>query len=189
MAPGPLQPTFCAPSSKFHLLGSESNISLDAKEDRNTKFFHSFVKIHHHINKVHAIRDSAGTIVTDQSGIENCFLDFYKNIWHSTLDLNVDFLFNTIPDDFVVLTDVDRVDLIIPVMKQELYQTLKSMPRGKSPSQDGLNVEFYIFYWNILGDHFYNVISYFFQTSKFPSSSSKTFVTLIPKKRKSSLYF
>lgn len=138
---------------------------------------------------MHAIRDSAGTIVTDQSGIEKCFLDFYKNLSHSTLDLNVDFLFNTIPDDFVVLTDVDRVDLIIPVMKQELYQTLKSMPRGKSPSQDGLNVEFYIFYWNILGDHFYNVISYFFQTSKFPSSSSKTFVTLIPKKRKSSLYF
>lgn len=85
--------------------------------DRNSKLFHSIVKICHHKNKVHAIKDSSGTIITDHSRIEKFFLDFYKNLWRSPSNFNVDVLFNAISDDFAVLEDVDRADLIRPISK------------------------------------------------------------------------
>lgn len=110
------------------------------------------------------------------------FLDLSKNLWNSSSPLNVDSLFNVMLDDFVVLEDVDRVDSIRPISKREVYQTLKFMPPGKSPGPDGLNVVFYIFYWNLIRDHFLKAITYFFNTCNLPSSWVKTFVTLIPKK-------
>ncbi|XP_039134322.1 uncharacterized protein LOC120271710 [Dioscorea cayenensis subsp. rotundata] len=55
------------------------------------------------------------------------------------------------------------------------------MSRGKSPGPDGFNVEFYLFYWNILGDHIFKAIAHVFDTAKIPNSWGKTFVFLIPK--------
>lgn len=56
------------------------------------------------------------------------------------------------------------------------------MPRGKSPGPDGLNVEFYIFYWNTIGDHLFNAINQFFIEGILPPSWGQTLVVLIPKK-------
>lgn len=72
--------------------------------------------------------------------------------------------------------------LIRPITKREVYKTLTSMPRGKSPGPDGLNVDFYVFYWNILGDPLFKAISFFFETANLPHSSGKTFIALIAKK-------
>lgn len=63
----------------------------------------------------------------------------------------------------------------------EVYQTLRSMSHGKSPSPDGMNVEFYLFYWNLIGGHLFNAISYFFNTGSLPHSWGKTYVALDPK--------
>lgn len=45
----------------------------------------------------------------------------------------------------------------------------------KSSGPDGFNVEFYMFYWNLIGDHF-------FYTAKIHVSCGRTYVALIPKK-------
>lgn len=55
------------------------------------------------------------------------------------------------------------------------------MPKNKSPRLDGLNVEFYLHYWNIVGHHLFKAIKYFFDTSSLPNSWGKTYIVLIPK--------
>lgn len=62
------------------------------------------------------------------------------------MDKNTDFLFNALPDDLPTLTDMDRDVLTKPFTKEEMFITLNSMPCGKSPGPDGLNVELYMFY-------------------------------------------
>lgn len=56
------------------------------------------------------------------------------------------------------------------------------MSHGKSLGPDGLTVEFYVFYWNVLADLLFKAILDFFLTFNLPKSWGKTFVVLIPKK-------
>ncbi|XP_039116442.1 uncharacterized protein LOC120251854 [Dioscorea cayenensis subsp. rotundata] len=132
-------------------------------------------------SRINSLRDFSGNILTSRGDIENSFLDHYQNLWSSLSTLSLDQTFSILPDDFPTLASDDKEDLIKPVTKGEVFRTLRSMPRGKSPGPDGFNVEFYLFYWNVLGDHIFKAITHFFTTAIIPSSWGKTFVVLIPK--------
>lgn len=90
-------------------------------------------------------------------------------------------MFSILPNDFPTLASDDKEELIKIVTKGKVFWTLRSTPHGKSPQQDGFNVEIYLFYCNVLGDHIFNAISYFFAITKIPNSWGKTFVVLISK--------
>lgn len=68
-----------------------------------------------------------------------------------------------------------------PVFYKEILSTNKSIVKGKSLGPNGLNVEFYLFYWDIIKDPLFRAISHFLNTSQLPSSWGKTFLVLIPK--------
>lgn len=78
--------------------------------------------------------------------MENCFLSFYNNLWTSPSSHTFDFFLYATPNDLPVLTDLDREFLIRPFSKKEIFKTLNSMDRGKSPGPDRINVEFYLFF-------------------------------------------
>lgn len=59
-------------------------------------------------------------------------------------------LLNSLPPDHATVSDEDGVFLTKVVTYDEIRATIKSMARGKSPGPDGLNVEFYLFYWDII---------------------------------------
>lgn len=94
----------------------------------------------------------------------------------------MDSLSSAIPDDLPCLSDADSECLIRPISFREVYHTLLSMPRRKSQGPDGMNVEFYVYYWNAIGEKLFQAIAYFFETSSIPPEWGKTFVVLIPKK-------
>lgn len=133
-----------------------------SKGDQNSNYFHTSVKIRRYRNRIKAIKNDFGVTFTEHSDIVNCFSDFYHKLWSTSSNLNQDSLFNMIPDDYPILSEEDRAALIKSITKREVYRTLSSMPRGKSPGPDGLNVEFYVFYWNIIGDHFFQIYIPFF---------------------------
>lgn len=60
--------------------------------------------------------------------------------------------------------------------------TILDLPSGKSPRPQGLNAEFYHFFWNKISDQLTIAVHYFFSNSVMPSTWGKTFITLIPKK-------
>ena len=80
------------------------------------------------------------------------------------------------------LRSLDRndIDLLIkPVTITEVYHTLRSMPKTKSLGLDGLNIEFYLFYWHIVGDQIFKAINYFFQNATLPNAWGRTYDVLI----------
>lgn len=87
-----------------------------------------------------------------------------------------------LPNDLPVLSEEDKETLIKPLTKWEVYSTLLSMPRGKSPGPYGLNVELYVFYWNYIGDLLFKAIDQFFNSALLSSSWGQTTIVLIPKK-------
>lgn len=55
------------------------------------------------------------------------------------------------------------------------------MTKGKSLEPDGLNVKFYLFYWDIIKEPLFKEISFFLNIAQLPSSWGKTFIVFIPK--------
>lgn len=121
------------------------------------------------------------TLFTSQNDIKSCFLNLYTTFWTSSSPKSLNKILYTIPDDFPSWDSYDKELLIRPVTKGEVHDTLRAMLRGKNLGPDGWNVEFYLYYWKLVGDHLFKAISHFFTSSKFPKSWGRIYVTLIPK--------
>ena len=66
------------------------------------------------------------------------------------------------PNDLRVLCLIDKDLLTRPATIEEVFHTLRSMPKGKSPRPIGFSVEFNLFYWEIVMDHHFEAMPYFF---------------------------
>lgn len=134
--------------------------------DRKSKFFDSSVKIRHHKNKMHAIKDSSCIIFTEHSGLKTIFFISIKLFGTPLPILMWISLFKAIPDDFVVLKDGDRVDLIRLISKWEVFFIKRSILSlvEKVRALMALTVisTFSIgTFWETI---FFKAVSYFFQT-------------------------
>ena len=79
-------------------------------------------------------------------------------------------IYEALPNDLTILSEEDRSFLVRPMTSAEVVHTLKPVPKGKSPGPDGLNVAFYLFYWQVIGVHLFKAINFFFQNDVLPSS-------------------
>lgn len=55
--------------------------------------------------------------------------------------------------------------LIESIIDEEVFGTLKSMKRNKSPGLDGFNVNFFIHFWDVMGPDLIRALKYFFESS------------------------
>lgn len=58
--------------------------------------------------------------------------------------------------------------LVRPMTRKEVFHSLKSMAKGKNPGLDGLNIQCYLHYWELVGDHHYKAIDHFFNHASSP---------------------
>ena len=58
------------------------------------------------------------------------------------------------------------------------------MENNKTPGSDGLTVEFYRFFWNIIAKYMVESFSYVFESGNLSISQKQGIISLIPKKKK-----
>lgn len=73
-------------------------------------------------------------------------------------------------------------ELMKPLSKEELYISLQSLKNGKAPGIDGLPVDFYKAYWEILGDDLLEVLNESLNGGQLPQSCKRAVLILLPKK-------
>ena len=83
-------------------------------------------------------------------------------MWASRSNLSLHDIYNALTDDLPKISPEDKDILVRPVTVREVCQTLKSMAKGKSMDPNGLNVEFDLYYWNVVGKHLYIGLSIIF---------------------------
>ncbi|CAI5458627.1 unnamed protein product [Closterium sp. Yama58-4] len=66
--------------------------------------------------------------------------------------------------------------------EEEVKQALESLPKGKSPGQDGLPAEFFIAHWELLKKHVMDFVGEFAEKAKLPESLSTSVTVLLHKK-------
>ena len=72
--------------------------------------------------------------------------------------------------------------------KEECYASLKEFSRSKSPGTDGLTAEFYLKFWELLGQELVDSLNYAFEIGELSISQKRGIITLIPKKDKNKVF-
>ncbi|CAM2107583.1 unnamed protein product [Caretta caretta] len=80
----------------------------------------------------------------------------------------------------VSMGDRDRLELLLTLA--EFSEALRRMPTNKSPGMDGLTVEFYRAFWDILGPDLVTVWAESLQSGVLPLSCRRAVLALLPKK-------
>lgn len=119
-------------------------------------------RIHSHKNRIYVLIDNSGNSLSNQQDFENCFTSFFQDLWRSNCKWSFEDLTKALLPDHKTISTKDSIFLTKPVTYREILSTLKSMAKGKIPGPDGLNVEFYLFYRDIIKDHLYQAISHIF---------------------------
>lgn len=111
-----------------------------------------------------------GFLCSQQQDIENCFINFNSNVWNSKSAFSGSDILRALPIDHNMLSIEDHQALTKPVTKRKVYCTIRAMGEGKSPRLDGLNVEFYLHHWDLIGTHLFKAIDYFLWHASLPNS-------------------
>lgn len=98
-----------------------------------------------------AIEDRKGTVKYDTEGIQKIFVDFYSQLYESE-NLNVKEKTEQFLDNLTMpkLTSIERESLDIPITMAELEEAVGQIQNNKAPGMDGLSVEIYKLYGQIL---------------------------------------
>ncbi|CAM2111235.1 unnamed protein product [Caretta caretta] len=80
----------------------------------------------------------------------------------------------------VSASDQDRLEL--PLTLAEFSEALRHMPTNKSPGMDGLTVEFYRVFWDVLGPDLVSVWAESLQSGVLPLSCRRAVLALLSKK-------
>uniref|UniRef100_A0A803QEA0 Reverse transcriptase domain-containing protein n=1 Tax=Cannabis sativa TaxID=3483 RepID=A0A803QEA0_CANSA len=76
-----------------------------------------------------------------------------------------------------------NLQLLEPVMEDEIRRALFQMHPDKSSGPDGMTSDFYQKSWNIVGGDIIKLVQNFFVSGSFPRDLNKTNIVLIPKKK------
>ncbi|CAM2118664.1 unnamed protein product [Caretta caretta] len=85
-------------------------------------------------------------------------------------------------DELLTVSTGDRDRLELPLTLAEFSEALHRMPTNKSPGMDGLTVEFYRMFWDVLGPDLVTVWAESLQNRVLPLSYRRAMLALLPKK-------
>ncbi|CAM2104268.1 unnamed protein product [Caretta caretta] len=159
-----------------------SRIRLLQEMDRGSCFFYALEKTRGAKKHVTCLLAEDGTPLTDPEEMCGRARDFYTSLFSPDLtDPGAcGVLWEELPTVSMVVGDQDRLEL--PLTLAEFSEALRRMPTNKSPGMDGLTVEFYHAFWDILGPDLVTVWAESLQSRVLPLSCRRAVLTLLLKK-------
>lgn len=158
-------------------LKQKSRISWLELGDGNNAFFHRSCKGRWNTNKIMALKDNSGNVISGHHGIADIATSYFKLLLGS----------NHLVDDFdstmdlPKLSEVQQAFLSTDFHDAEILHTFKSMGKRRSPGPDGFTPEFFIAAWSIVGSDVTKCIKYFFDSLHLPRIINSVALTLVPK--------
>ncbi|CAM2105878.1 unnamed protein product [Caretta caretta] len=157
-----------------------SRIRLLREMDCGSRFFYALEKTRGAKKHVTCLLAEDGTPLTDPEEMCGRARDFYTSLFSPdpTDPDACEVLWEELPT--VSVGDRDRLEL--PLTLAEFSEALRRMPTNKSPGMDGLTVEFYRVFWDILGPDLVTVWAESLQSGVLPLSCRRAVLALLPKK-------
>ena len=125
--------------------------------EKSSKFVFNREKNNAVKSSIRAIHDENNIVLTEKQPIMDRIHGFYSKLFSkkvsNTKDVNMSFLGSL---DLPKLSVGQKAFCEIEFTRDDLYETLTTMQGGKSPGNDGLGKEFYMRYWDLVGDILYD---------------------------------
>jgi len=72
--------------------------------------------------------------------------------------------------------------LEVPLTKEELHKTMKQMARGRNPNSNGVTLDFFFQFWDLIGDDYTDMIQTSIAQGQFPTGMTSEVIALLFKK-------
>ena len=152
------------------------------ESEKNTKFFFNLEKRRYNARLCNKLILENGDLVTKEEMVIKEQKRFYMELYRS--DPNV--YFNLENKSGTILSDDLVQAMNQPFTKQELSIALKGLKNGKTPGQDCLSADFFKMFYKLLGDPFFEMVTYSYEKQKLPKEMCTGIINLIPKANRDS---
>ena len=155
--------------------------TIKSEGEKPSKYFLNLESQQIQNNKMDKLMTPEGKYVTQSNDMLKEVNDFYANLY-KTENISLPSLNNilntmcdsSIPEDIFANSENE---LTVSELKSALFQ----MNKNKSPGIDGLTVEFYQTYWDIIGYDLFNVLTYSLKMGTMSRSMNTALIRLIYK--------
>ncbi|TWW61013.1 Transposon TX1 uncharacterized 149 kDa protein ORF 2 [Takifugu flavidus] len=130
---------------------------------------------------IHSLLSSTGQELVEPGQIRQRAVEFFSSLYESEYRSD-DGLFHEFCGDLPRISEEANSQLDRPLQLDELHAALLSMKGRKSPGVDGLTVEFFKAYWDIVAHDMLEVFNESLASGSLPLSCRRAVVTLLPKK-------
>ncbi|XP_019101891.1 PREDICTED: uncharacterized protein LOC109133329 [Camelina sativa] len=146
--------------------------------DKNTKYFHAFVKANRSKNGISKLVDVNGNVQRSEASKGEVANSYFKSLFTSSNPGNFQSLFSDLPPRVSTLMNDGLTKL---VSKEEIKEAVFSIKPSSAPGSDGMTDLFFQHYWDVIGEEVTKEIQAFFTTGSFPNEWNYTQLCLIPK--------
>ncbi len=148
------------------------------ENEKSNRYFFNLESTRQERKVINAIKNEHGHIIKDSKGILQRLASFYYNLFSSEpcTAKDQEILLSSIS---LKLSDSQKSSLEDFFTKEELHAALSSMKSCKSPGNDGLPMEFYVSFWDIIGNDFTDLVNFFLQDGYLSESMRLAIISLI----------
>ncbi|KAJ4946632.1 hypothetical protein JOQ06_024295, partial [Pogonophryne albipinna] len=149
--------------------------------DAPTSFFFDLEKKNGQRRVIHSLLSDTGQEITEPSQIRRRAVSFYSTLYTSEYEEG-ETLSEGFCNELPQVSEETNSQLEGPLTIQELQTALQGMQGRRAPGIDGLSVEFYKAYWDVLSHDLLDVFNESLASGSMPMSCRRAVITLLPKK-------
>lgn len=151
--------------------------------EQSTRYFLNLEKVRQNYNCINSLNDCHGTTVTTDHEILQVAKVYYSNLFKSkniSLSSIHSYFDKIVPEN--VLTEEAREMCEGAITNNECLTAITLMKKNKSPGLDGFTVEFYEYFWPLLGNLLVGVFNECFENGLLTESQRCSVLSLIFKR-------
>lgn len=149
--------------------------------EKPTRFFFSLESTRAAKNSIKSLYDLNGTEVNTQQEIQHAHWNFYSKLYSAEqIDPQIqnEFMSN-VP---VSLSDDEKSKCDLPLTLREITLAMRGLSKGKTPGSDGLPLEFYIKFCDLLAPHLVDLFNFSLENGSCSPSMQESVTRVIFKK-------
>lgn len=133
--------------------------------NRNSKFFHGFVKSNRARKRIEVLRDENGVLQKSDAAKGEVATAYFEKLFKSSNPVSFQEWFSGFSPK---VTEEMNEALIGKVSAQEIREAIFSIKAASAPGADGMSALFFQQYWSIVGDQVIKEVQLFFDQGIFP---------------------